>query len=67
MKSLTEIKNLQEKNPLFLEFCKIHGLKEGDYYSEVEYLEYCDGLTLDQSIEIVRKYESDFNMDGCNL
>ena len=67
MRAMTEISNLKEKNPLFREFCKIHGLKEGDYYSAVDYLEYCDGLTLEQSITITRKYEPDFKMDGCNL
>lgn len=43
MRAMTEIKNLQEKNPLFREFCKINGLKDGDYYSAVDYIEYCDG------------------------
>ena len=38
MLTMTEIKNLQEKNPLFREFCKINGLKDGDYYSSLDYL-----------------------------
>ena len=67
MKVMNKICNLQEKNPLFREFCKIHNLKDGDLYSAVDYIEYCDGLTMCQSIEIVRKYLPDFKMEGCNL
>lgn len=67
MQEMTKIRNLQEKNPLFREFCKIHNLKDGDLYSAVDYIEYCDGLTMCQSIEIVRKYLPDFKMEGCNL
>ena len=67
MRAMTEIKNLKDKCGLFREFCKINGLKDGDYYSAVDYIEYCDGLTLDQSIKIVRKYLPDFKMEGCNL
>lgn len=67
MRAMTEIKNLQEKTPLFREFCKINGLKDGDYYSALDYLEYCDDLTFAQTIEITRKYEPDFKRDDCNL
>lgn len=62
MRAMSEIKNLKEKCGLFREFCKINGLKDGDYYSAVEYLEYCGGLTLAQTAEIMRKYEPDFNL-----
>jgi len=60
MREMTEIKNLQEKNPLFREYCKINGLKDGDYYSAVEYLEYCDGLTRFEVLKITQKYEPNF-------
>ena len=56
MREMTEIRNLQEKNPLFREFCGINGLKEGDYYSAVDYIDFCDSLTLEKAIEITRKY-----------
>ena len=45
MREKTKICNLQEKNPLFREFCKIHGLKDGDYYSGIDYIDFCNGLT----------------------
>lgn len=67
MKAINEIKNLQEKCGLFREFCKINGLKDGDYYSAVDYLEYCDDLTIAQTIDISRKYEPDFKCNDCNL
>lgn len=51
-----ELKNLKKKCPTFREFCEIKGLKEGDYYNVLDYMEYCDGLTLEQQIEITRKW-----------
>lgn len=67
MRQLTEIKNLREKCGLFREFCKINGLKNGDYYSAIDFLEYCDDLSWEQTIEITRKYEPDFKFEDCNL
>lgn len=67
MRGMTKIKNLKEKCGLFCEFCKINGLKDGDYYSAVDYIEYCDGLTLAQTIEITRKYEPCFKRNDCNI
>lgn len=67
MREMTEIRNLQEKNLLFRGFCEIRGLKEGDYYSAVDYLDFCDSLTWGKAFEIIRKYDPDFKMDGCNL
>ncbi len=67
MRELTEIKNLREKCGLFREFCKINGLKNGDYYSAIDFLEYCDDLSWEQTIEITRKYEPDFKFEDCNL
>lgn len=52
----TELKNLKKKCPTFREFCEIKGLKEGDYYYVLDYIEYCDGLTSEQQIEITRKW-----------
>lgn len=51
-----ELKNLKKKCPTFREFCEIKGLKEGDYYNVLDYIEYCDGLTSEQQIEITRKW-----------
>lgn len=67
MRELTEIKNCSKKTPLFREFCKINGLKNGDYYSAIDFLEYCDDLSWEQTIEITRKYEPDFKFEDCNL
>ena len=64
MREMTKIRNLQEKTPLFREFCEINGLKEGDYYSAVEYLDFCDSLTWGKAVEIIRKYDTDYYMDG---
>lgn len=67
MRELTEIKNLRKKCGLFREFCKINGLKNGDYYSAIDFLEYFDDLSWEQTIEITRKYEPDFKFEDCNL
>lgn len=67
MRELTEIKNLRKKCGLFREFCKINGLKNGDYYSVIDFLEYCDDLSWEQAIVITRKYELDFKFEDCNL
>lgn len=60
MRAITEIKNLQEKNPLFREFCKINGLKDGDYYSAIDYIDYCNELTRSEILKITQKYEPSF-------
>ena len=57
MKSYTEIKNLSEKCGLFREFCKVNSLNDGDYYSAIDYLDFCDDLTFEQRTEITRKYD----------
>ena len=67
MRELTEIKNLREKCGLFREFCKINGLKNGDCYSAIDYIDFCDDLSWEQTIEITRKYEPDFKFEDCNL
>lgn len=60
MREKTKICNLQEKNPLFREFCKIHGLKDGDYYSGIDYIDFCDGLSMSEILKITQKYEPNF-------
>lgn len=67
MSEKTLIENLETKNPLFREFCKINGLKNGDYYKAVDYILWCDSLTMKESIEIVRKYIPNFKREDCNL
>lgn len=67
MRQLTKIETLDNKQPLFLEFCKVKGLIVGDYYSAVDYLEYCDNLTIEQQLGIIRKYIPNFMLEGCNL
>lgn len=60
MRAITEIKNLQGKNPLFREFCEIRGLKDGDYYSAIDYIDYCNGLSRLEILKITQKYEPNF-------
>lgn len=64
---MTEIKGLNERQPLFQEFCKVHGLQEGAFYMAIDYLFWVDGLPFVKQLEIIRKYQPDFKMKGCNL
>ena len=65
--AMIEITGLNECQPLFQEFCKVHGLKDGDFYKAVDYLFWVDGFSLSEQIAIIRKYQPDFKMKGCNL
>ena len=60
MREMTEIRNLQEKTPLFREFCEINGLKEGDYYSVIDYIDYYNELSRTEILKIMQKYEPNF-------
>ena len=60
MRAITEIKNLQEKTPLFREFCEINGLKDGDYYSVIDYIDYYNELSMSEILKITQKYEPNF-------
>ena len=64
---MTKIEGFTECQPLFQEFCKVHGLKDGDFYKAVDYLFWVDCFTLAEQIAIIRKYRPDFKMKGCNL
>ena len=65
--AMIEIMELIDCQPLFKEFCKVHGLKDGDFYKAVDYLFWVDGFTLAEQIAIIRKYKPDFKMSNCNL
>lgn len=65
--AMTEITGLNKRQPLFQEFCEVHGLKDGDFYRAVDYLFWVDKLTLVDRIAITRKYQPDFKMANCNL
>lgn len=65
--AVVEIMGLSDCQPLFQEFCKVHGLKGGDFYKAVDYLFWADGFTLAEQIAIIRKYKPDFKMANCNL
>lgn len=65
--AVIEIMGLIDCQPLFQEFCKVHGLKDGDFYKAVDYLFWVDGFTLAEQIAIIRKYQPDFKMSNCNL
>lgn len=60
MRAMTEVKNSEDKCGLFREFCKINGLKDGDYYSAIDYIDYCNGLSRSEILKITQKYEPNF-------
>ena len=64
---MTKIEWLTECQPLFQEFCKVHGLEDGDFYKAIDYIFWVDALTIAEQIAIIRKYRPDFKMKGCNL
>jgi hypothetical protein len=64
---LTTIQGLENKQPLFREFCKINGLGNGCSYKTTDYLLWVDRLSLAEQIKIIRKYQPDFKMKNCNL
>ena len=65
--AMTEITGLSKCQPLFQEFCKINGLCDGDFYKATDYLFWVDTLNLAERIEIIREYQPNFKMKGCNL
>ena len=65
--AMMEITGLSKCQPLFQEFCKVKGLRDGDFYRAIDYLTWADGLTLAKQLEIIRKYIPDFKMKNCNL
>ena len=65
--AMIEIMGLSERRPLFQEFCKVKGLRDGDFYRAIDYLLWVDSLTLAKQFEIIRKYIPDFKMKNCNL
>lgn len=64
---LTKIRRLESKQPLFREFCKINGLKDGDFFKAIDYIFWVDRLPLTKQLEINRKYKPDFKLKNCNL
>lgn len=64
---MTKIEGLSKCQPLFQEFCKVNGLKNGDFYKSIDYIFWVDSFTLAEQIVIIRKYKPDFKMNGCNL
>ena len=60
MRAMTKITELEKKCGTFREFCKINGLNEGDYYSAIDYIDYCNGLTRSEILKITQKYEPSF-------
>ena len=53
--AMTEITGLSECQPIFREFCKVHGLKDGDFYKAIDYIFWVDEFTLAEQIAIIRK------------
>lgn len=61
------ITDLESKQPLFREFCKVKNLKDGDSYKAIEYIMWCDDLTLSQQLQVIRKYHPQFKLKNCSL
>lgn len=49
------LKNLDKKCGLFKEFCKIKGIKENAEYEMIDYLDFCNSMSLRQIFEIEDK------------
>ena len=65
--AMIEIMGVSDCQPLFQEFCKVKGLRDGDFYRAIDYIFWADRFTLEEQIAIIRKYKPDFKMDNCNL
>nr|DAG57152.1 MAG TPA: DIL domain protein [Caudoviricetes sp.] len=63
MRAMTKITELEKKCGTFREFCKINGLNDGDYYSALDYIDYCNGLTRSEILKITQKYEPNFKSE----
>ena len=55
MKEFVEIKNLEKKCGLFQAFCKQKGLKNGDKYSPIDFIEFCDDLSWEESEKLEKE------------
>lgn len=61
------ITDLEHCQPLFREYCRETGLKDGDRYSPLAFILWCDGMTMIRQMEIVRKYVPGYTRQNCNL
>lgn len=61
------VKNLDQLQPLFREFCEIHGLRAGDRYRDADYISWVNSLSLPDQLGIIRKYDPGFKFPGCSL
>jgi hypothetical protein len=64
MRAMTEIKNLKDKCGLFREFCKINDLKDGDYYSAVDYHYLCPLYLFYKLLRVLFDYRFVFVFDS---
>lgn len=64
MRYKTKINNIKEKCGLFQEFCEIKGLTEGDDYSPIDYIDFCNELTKEDILKITQKYEPNFKSEN---
>lgn len=64
---MIKISGLSEKQPLLQEYCKIKGLQDGDFYKAIDFLFWVNALSITEQTEIIRKYNPDFKIKGCNL
>ena len=57
-----QIQNLENKQPIFKEFCEIFGLKNGDFYKPIDYINFADTLSYSYIVRIIKK-RSDINAE----
>lgn len=50
-----QIQCLENKQPIFKEFCKIHSLKNGDFYKPKDYIAFADKLSFLEISKIIQK------------
>ena len=53
-----QIKNLENKQPYFKEFCEIKGLKNGDYFKSIEFIIFADSLSISERTKIIQKWHN---------
>lgn len=51
---LVKIENLEKKTSFFKEFCRVHNLKEQDYYKTIDFLNWSQSLSLRDIVRIAK-------------
>ena len=56
MAETSRVEITKTSKPLFLEFCELHDLHDGDEYADEVYIAWTDGLTVQECIQIFKKH-----------